>query len=57
MLKTGAECGMYVVTDLTTQDVGYSHFMIVHNGSQVVGGEKVGLEQDGVRRQRRMGIF
>lgn len=48
---------MYVVTDLTTQDVGYSHFMIVHNGSQVVGGEKVGLEQDGVRRQRRMGIF
>lgn len=33
ILKKRVECGMDVVTDLATQDVSYSHFMIVHDGS------------------------
>jgi hypothetical protein len=34
-----------------------THFMVVHNRSQVVSGVKVGFEQYGVRGQRRVGIF
>ena len=34
-----------------------THFMVVNNGSQVVGRKEVAFEQDWVSRQRSVGIL